>query len=146
MALICWTTGTFSLEYTLMEMAKSNPHGQSMDSFVFWAEKNTNKPIENDIFRRDLKDALIKTGLSQESVKAYTFHGWRHYFTAYMRDKVNEKLLQSQTGHKTLVMLDHYAGHKITGDRERIRTAQIETFGGLLPENATTFQAIHQSA
>jgi hypothetical protein len=55
------------------------------------------------------------------------------YFTAYMREKVNEKLLQQQTGHKTLVMLNHYAGHKIAGDRERIRQAQIETFGNLLP-------------
>ncbi|MDR2923496.1 MAG: site-specific integrase [Treponema sp.] len=122
----------------LIELAKNNPHGYDMDSFVFWAEKFSNKPIEQDIFRRDLKDALIKTGLSQESARAYTFHGWRHYFTAYMRDKVNEKLLQSQTGHKTLSMLDHYAGHKITGDRERIRQAQIETFGNLLPDTAET--------
>jgi integrase len=122
----------------LIEMAKSNPHGYEMDSFVFWAEKFSNKPIEQDIFRRDLQDALIKTGLGKASAKAYTFHGWRHYFTAYMRDKVTEKLLQSQTGHKTLSMLDHYAGHKITGDRERIRQAQIEMFGGLLPDTAET--------
>jgi integrase len=122
----------------LIELARSNPHGQDMDSFVFWAEKFSAKPIEQDIFRRDLKDALIKTGLSQKSVKAYTFHGWRHYFTAYMRDKVTEKLLQSQTGHKTLSMLEHYAGHKITGDRERIRQAQIEMFGSLLPDTAGT--------
>ena len=130
----------------LIEMAKDNPHRQDMDSFVFWAEKFSNKPIEQDIFRRDLKEALRKTGLSQESIKAYTFHGWRHYFTAYMRDKVNEKLLQSQTGHKTMVMLDHYAGHKITGDRERIRTAQIETFRELLPEYDTNFQVNHLPA
>ena len=49
-----------------------------------------------------------------------------------MRDSVNEKLLQAQTGHKTLVMLNHYSGHKIAGDRERIRQAQIETFGNLI--------------
>jgi integrase len=130
----------------LIELAKSNPHGQDMDSFEFWAEKFSTKPIEQDIFRRDFQDALIKTGLSEESAKTYTFHGWRHYFTSYMRNKITEKLLQSQTGHKTLSMLDHYAGHKITGDRERIRQAQIETFGGLLPDNATTFQAVHFSA
>ena len=93
------------------------------------------KPIEQDVFRRDLKDALKKTGLSEESIKTYTFHSWKHYFTAYMRDKINEKLLQSQTGHKTLVMLEHYAGHTITGDRERIRKAQIEMFSGLLSDN-----------
>ena len=54
---------------------------------------------------------------------------------SYMRDRITEKLLQQQTGHKTLVMLNHYSGHKIAGDRERIRQAQIETFGGLLPNN-----------
>jgi hypothetical protein len=51
-----------------------------------------------------------------------------------MRDRVTEKLLQQQTGHKTLVMLNHYSGHKIAEDRERIRQVQIETFGGLLSD------------
>jgi integrase len=120
----------------LIEMAKNNPHGYDMDSFVFWAEKNHDKPIEQDIFRRDLKDALKKTGLNQESAKAYTFHSWRHYFTAYMRPRIDEKILQSQTGHKTLEMLNHYAGHRIAGDRERLRQAQIETFGELLPDTS----------
>jgi len=50
-----------------------------------------------------------------------------------MRPRINEKLLQQQTGHKTLAMLNHYAGHTISGDRERIRQAQIETFGALIP-------------
>jgi integrase len=126
----------------LVDLAKSNPHRQDMDSFIFWAEKISDKPIEQDIFRRDLKDALSKIGLDKETVKDYTFHGWRHYFTAYMRDKVNEKLLQSQTGHKTLVMLNHYAGHRITGDRESIRNAQIKTFGELLPEYNVISQAV----
>jgi integrase len=111
-----------------------------MESYVFWAEKYPNKPIEQDIFRRDLQDALIKIGLSQESAKAYTFHGWRHYFTAYMRPCIDEKLLQSQTGHKTLSMLDHYAGHRIAGDRERIRQAQIEMFGALLPSETVNLE------
>jgi integrase len=82
-----------------------------------------------------LRAALVETGMSKESAAVYTFHGWRHYFTAYMRERVNEKLLKSQTGHKTLVMLDHYSGHTIAGDRERIRTAQMAVFGGLLPDS-----------
>jgi mRNA-degrading endonuclease YafQ of YafQ-DinJ toxin-antitoxin module len=51
-----------------------------------------------------------------------------------MRKKVDEKLLQKQTGHKTIAMLDHYSDHELTGDRKLIRDAQIETFAGLLPE------------
>jgi integrase len=117
----------------LLVLAGRNPHGANMDSYVFWAELSADKPMEAEIFLRDLRATLVKTGMSKESAKAYTFHGWRHYFTAYMRERVNEKLLQSQTGHKTLAMLEHYSDHRIAGDRERIQQAQIETFGGLIP-------------
>jgi integrase len=118
----------------LLTLAANNPHGQSMDGYVFWAERKPDKPMEQHIFNRSLREALILTGMSEKSAKVYTFHGWRHYFTSCMRERVNEKLLQRQTGHKTLVMLDHYSGHRLAGDREKIREAQIETFGGLLPE------------
>jgi len=123
-----------SLMEALIELAKSNPHGQGMDGYVFWAEKLPGKPIEQDILRRDFREALLKTGMSKESAAVYTFHGWRHYFTAYMREKVTEKLLQLQTGHKTLAMLDHYSDHRKATDRERIQTAQIDIFGKLLPD------------
>jgi len=117
----------------LLDMAAANPHGRGMDGYVFWAERLPDKPMEAAPFIRDLRAALVEAGMGPESAKAYTFHGWRHYFTSYMRDLVNEKLLKSQTGHKTTAMLDLYAGHAIAGDRERIRTAQIAAFGGLLP-------------
>jgi integrase len=118
----------------LLDLSARNPHGAGMDSFVFWAELSPGKPMEAEIFLRDLRAALVKAGMSEESVKVYTFHGWRHYFTAYMRDRVTEKLLQSQTGHKTIEMLNHYSGHKIAGDRERIQAAQRAVFENLLPD------------
>lgn len=119
----------------LIELAKRNPHIQSMDSYIFWAELSANKPMEQDIFLRDLRAALIKTGMSNnESAKLYTFHGWRHFFTSYMQEKINEKLLQKETGHKTKSMVRHYANHQIAGDRERIQQAKIDTFGRLLPD------------
>ena len=119
----------------LIDLAKSNPHGVSMDSFVFWAAKRGDKPIEECLLLTDLRAALVQTGMSKESAAAYCFHSWRHYFTSYMRERVNEKLLKSQTGHKTNIMLDHYSGHTIAGDRERIQAAQLAAFGGLLPES-----------
>jgi integrase len=120
----------------LLHLAKQNPHGSSMDSFVFWGERRDGKPIEERLLINDLRDALVKTGMSKESAKVYCFHGWRHYFTAYMRDRVTEKLLQGQTGHKTVAMLSHYSDHKIAGDREKIQAAQIQAFGGLLSSGA----------
>jgi integrase len=122
----------------LLDLAKRNPHGASMDSYVFWAELSAGKPMEAEIILRDLRSALVKTGMSKDTAKVYTFHGWRHYFTAYMRERVNEKLLQSQTGHRTLAMLGHYSDHRIAGDRERIQTAQKEVFGALIPSGAVT--------
>ena len=126
------------LIHDLLTLAATNPHGQNMDGYVFWAEKMPDKPMEATLFNDGLREVLILSGMNRESAKVYTFHGWRHYFTSYMRERVTEKLLQQQTGHKTLVMLNHYSGHKIAGDRERIRQAQIETFGGLLPHTTET--------
>jgi integrase len=117
-----------------------------MDSYVFWAEISPDKPMEACLLLRDLRTALIQTGMSPETAAVYTFHGWRHYFTAYMRDRVNEKLLKSQTGHKTNVTLNHYSGHTIAGDRERIQAAQVAVFGGLLPEYGVDYMATPEGA
>jgi len=126
----------------LLTIAATNPHGYGMESYIFWAEKNPDKPMEASLFIDGLREALVSIGMSKETAKDYIFHGWRHYFTSYMREQITEKLLQQQTGHKTIQMLNHYSGHMIAGDRERIRQAKIETFGGLLPETTGTLLRI----
>ncbi|GHV86247.1 hypothetical protein AGMMS50230_18550 [Spirochaetia bacterium] len=118
----------------MMSLAAQNPHGMSMDSFIFWAALKVDKPIEERLLLDDLRGALVQTGMSMETAKVYTFHAWRHFFTAYMRNRIDEKLLKKQTGHKSLIMLDHYSNHVLDGDRERIQAAQRETFRELLPE------------
>jgi hypothetical protein len=50
-----------------------------------------------------------------------------------MRNKVEDKLLQSQTGHKTLSMLERYSAHRLCGDQDKIREAQLDVFSSLLP-------------
>jgi hypothetical protein len=50
-----------------------------------------------------------------------------------MRNKVEDKLLQSQTGHKTLSMLERYSAHRLCGDRDKIQEAQLDVFSSLLP-------------
>jgi integrase len=122
-----------ALLHELVKLAERNPHGTSMDSFVFWSRRSPSRPIANTRFVKGLRNALVKAGMDKDSVKIYVFHGWRHFFTAYMRDRLNEKLLQSQTGHKSLAMLGHYSDHLLEGDRERIRQAQMDVFGGLVP-------------
>lgn len=113
-----------------------------MDSFVFWAALKADKPIEKRLLLDDLRGALVETGMSKESAKVYTFHAWLSdcsrkrttFFTSYMKNRIDEKLLAKQTGHKSLIMLKHYSDHVLDGDRERIQAAQQETFKDLMPE------------
>ncbi|MDR0378244.1 MAG: site-specific integrase [Spirochaetaceae bacterium] len=72
-----------SLMHELLELARANPHGQSMDGYVLWAEKLPGKPMEAEIFLRDFRAALLETGTSKESAAAYTFHNVRVVFRAY---------------------------------------------------------------
>jgi integrase len=69
----------------LLNLATRNPHGGGMDAFIFWAALKPDKPIEERLLLDDLRGALVKTGMSKETAKVYTFHAWRHFFTAYMR-------------------------------------------------------------
>jgi integrase len=119
-----------SLEY----IASLNPHGFTPDSYVFWSSRSSYKPIEQIRFVSGLRAALITTGMAEKAAKGFTFHGWRHFFTSYMRNKVEDKLLQSQTGHKTLSMLERYSDHRLCGDRNKIREAQLDVFASLLPK------------
>jgi integrase len=118
----------------MMQIAQENPHGCTLDSFIFWGERLNSKPMEEMLMLYDLRAAMRSIGMGQDTAKTYTFHGWRHFYTSYMRKKVDEKLLQKQTGHKTLTMLNHYSDHELSGDRALIQAAQIETFSSLLPE------------
>jgi integrase len=118
---------------SLLQLADRNPHGTGPDSFIFWAKVIPGKPAERYLFLAGLRDALVKAGMDAVDAAEYDFHGWRHFFTAYMRDRLNKKLLKSQTGHKTDPMLEHYGNHLLDGDRERIRQAQLDVFGELIP-------------
>lgn len=125
----------------LLELAETNPYTEgSMEGFIFYATI-PGKPLEIHVFLDSLRTALEKTGMSKDDARKYCFHSWRHFYAAYMKDHVNAKLLQSQTGHKTLSMLEHYANHKISGDDEQIQAAQTELFGAIVDKAAINFEA-----
>jgi integrase len=119
----------------LLTLAGKNPHGTKMDSFVFWSKILPSRPMQKIAFVRGLRDTLVKLGMSHDAAKVYVFHGWRHFYTSYMQRKLDAKLLQSQTRHKTLEMLGHYSKHELAGDREKIRQAGLEVFGALIPQS-----------
>jgi integrase len=122
------------LMYGLFELAKQNPWGVSPDSYVFWSESRNDMPMHGTCFLDALRKTLVQIGFSEEKAGEYYFHSWRHFYTSYMIGKLDKKLLKSQTGHKTDVMLAYYADHCIEGDRELIQAKEREAFAGLLPE------------
>ncbi|MCL2067262.1 MAG: site-specific integrase [Treponema sp.] len=122
------------LMYALIEMGNQNPWSKTPERFIFWSTTRKKVPMQGQHFGRGLREALIKIGFSKEEAAKYDFHSWRHFYTSYMIRKLDKKLLKSQTGHLTDVMLAHYADHETVGDRELIHSAQKETFAGLLPE------------
>jgi len=95
-----------------MEQARQNPWGVSPDSFVFWTEHKEGVPMRGCLFIEGLREALMQIGFTKDEAAKYLFHGWRHFFTAYMIRRLDKKLLKSQTGHKTDVMLAHYGDHE----------------------------------
>ena len=118
---------------SLAALARRNPWGAAPDSFVFWSDAGAEMPMHGTVFLDGLRRTLAQIGFPAGDAAKYLFHGWRHFYTSYMINKLDKKLLKSQTGHKTDTMLAHYADHRIEGDREQIRSAQRSTFAGLLP-------------
>lgn len=118
----------------LIELVKQNPWGAAPDSFIFWADTKKDIPMQGRLFVDGLRAALIQIGFTQDEAVKYLFHGWRHFFTAYMIRRLDKKLLKSQTGHLTDEMLAHYGNHETDGDKEIIQTQKREAFTSLLPE------------
>lgn len=114
----------------LRNYAAMNPH-ENGAGYIFWGLL-PDRPVDQNIFRKFFRRALEKAGMSKEDVKQITFHAWRHFYTTYMADKVNQKALQSQTGHKTQIMLEHYAAHQTAEEAVLIMDAQEQIFGALI--------------
>jgi integrase len=119
---------------SLYQLAKKNPWKVKPDSFVFWSDMKEDMPMHGTVFLDNMRKALTHIGFTEKQAAKYMFHGWRHFFTSYMINKLDKKLLKSQTGHKTDVMLNLYADHEIVGDRQQIRDVTRETFTAILPQ------------
>jgi len=114
----------------LRSYARSNPYKNGA-GFIFWGLL-PDKPIDQNIFRKFFRRALVKAGMSKDDASKITFHAWRHFYATYMADRVNQKALQSQTGHKTQAMLEHYAAHQTAEEARLIMDAQNEVFGKVI--------------
>ena len=114
----------------LRKLAETNPYPNGA-GFIFWGDL-PDKPTDGKHFLTYFREALRRAGMDEAQVKEMTFHAWRHFYTTYMAERVNQKALQSQTGHKTLEMLELYANHQTKEDVKLITAAQEEVFGEVI--------------
>ncbi|MCD1653507.1 tyrosine-type recombinase/integrase [Treponema zuelzerae] len=113
----------------IIDQANSNPYEEGLEGYVFWASI-PNKPCESKIWLADLREVCKEIGINDPSW--VTFHAWRHFFATYMHGKVQDKVLQMATGHKTNAMLQHYANHTRLEDINELKEAQKSVFEPIL--------------
>lgn len=113
----------------LKRLGETNPYDNTLNAYIFYAAV-PDKPIEEHVFMKALRNELTKLGV--ENANQYTFHAWRHYFATYMKGNIDDKILQQQTGHKSIAMLEHYSNHKTQADVEKLENAQKAIFGDIL--------------
>lgn len=117
----------------LVMLAESSPFYDGMDTLIFYSTL-PNQPIDSKVLLKGFRDALTKIGMKEAEAKEYVFHSWRHFFATHLSGKLDAKLLQQQTGHKTRAMLEHYANHRTDEDALTVRTAQEAVFSFLLED------------
>lgn len=127
----------------MLELVSLNPIGDKMDSFIFWASYTPDHPMDIKKLLTSLQQQLRIIGFSEKESKEYCFHSWRHFYTANMSDKINQRALQSQTGHKTTIMLEHYSNHQLESDAKNIGNAQIEMFGNIVNKFSQGYEGSH---
>lgn len=115
-----------SIIEALRKIGSSNPYNEGR-RYIFYSSI-PDKPMEEKKLLEELRKEVLKTGFDENRIKEITFHSWRHFYTSYMKGKIDDKLLQSQTGHKSHEMLEHYGNHEIEGDRDIILNAQKNVF------------------
>lgn len=128
----------------LLQLADSNPWGK--EGYIFYTEKQE-IPMSQNILRRGFWDAVIKISLPEEDRKdkekirkvkevfrarGICFHSWRHYYAVNIANKLDMRIVQFATGHKTQAMAEHYANHAQEEHLKQISEAVQGAFGNVI--------------
>ena len=97
------------LRNELIKQANQNPYNEGENGFVFYG-LNPAHPTDPKNWLKYLHRALENIGY--ENPKEICFHSWRHLWCSRVSDIIKDKrVVMAGSGHKTEVMLNHYAEH-----------------------------------
>lgn len=80
------------------------------DIFLFYGYRQ-DRPADDKFFSKSLYQALKQIGITEQKrlERNITFHSWRHWYNSLMiNNKIPLQKVQSQTGHSTDKMSQHY--------------------------------------
>ncbi|MBO5137877.1 MAG: site-specific integrase [Spirochaetaceae bacterium] len=103
------------------------------EDFIFRSGKH-NKPMDAKCWLRNLRLELSKIGVENKVIEQIHFHSWRHFFTVHMKNtgRLETRLLQRMTGHKSASMMEYYADHPLQDDAKKVKSASEKVFASLL--------------
>lgn len=113
----------------LKALMHQNPYGYAEDNFVFWGYRR-DMPCQGRHWNEALHQVLSKLNVSD--YRNVTFHGWRHFFASNMADFIDERKLQLATGHKSRLILEHYASHESEQTLEELASVSEKLFEPIL--------------
>jgi integrase len=119
----------------LLGPAKEDP-----EAFVFH-EGSTDTAMSPRLFLEGLREMLIRMsaglGASEENRPAarrkweernVLFHSWRHFYSARMADRVDDKKVIRATGNKSATVFQAYADHALESDLAELGIVAGEVF------------------
>ncbi|MCE5256039.1 MAG: site-specific integrase [Spirochaetaceae bacterium] len=91
----------------LKELYDMNPF---TNGYIFWNDKERDRPMSPDLFLDHLRAILESIGISKEeqSARGIDFQAWRHFSNSFYRGDIPDEILRSQIGHMTQDMTEHY--------------------------------------
>jgi len=95
----------------IVKLIELNPYNKTPKTFLFYADKISDKPAESEIFVRSLYKAFKKIGLDEQTRKDrnITFHSWRHFLNSLLINaRIPLQKIQGLVGHSALGDMSHH--------------------------------------
>lgn len=135
-----------AVRFALLALEAKSPHPATPARFIF-AGKHPEKPLDANRILLGFRKALVSMNgkdwkdraevLPEYTARGIDFHSWRHWYTTQMSERLDARTVQKGTGHKTSIMLEHYADHATQEALEKLSGAAEEAFGNILPFSRT---------
>lgn len=118
--------------HDLKRLINENPLKNNSEAFLFYNNKNTNRPLGYVDICHNFKKTMKKLGVFK---KGLTFHSYRHLAVVILfEENYSARDIMLITGHKDIKMVSHYGDHETMG-RMRKKNLMLDSINKFLKKN-----------